>query len=156
MADEIITGAVGRAYPYPINGPGPHAVLTFWVIEAAGVHPFWSRWLVSTIHLRAMPDLPPPIVRADGATHEIMVAALDPAYYTTHFPVGRRDARLWLLTPMNWEWQFPASRDDTAIAVARAVVRGLVEGQLLLEPQGINNWRQVMGLADTPVRFDLR
>jgi hypothetical protein len=169
MADEIISGAVGRAYAYPAVDRAPHGVLSLWLIEAAGVHPFWSRWLVSTIHLRAVDGLPDPVVRVDGATHEIMVAGLDPAHYPTHFPVGNDSARLVMLTPMNWTWQFPASSDDSAVAVAREVVRGLVDGRLLLEPQGIMHWRQVLGvalaecfcagdpaLADTPVRFDLR
>jgi hypothetical protein len=49
-----------------------------WLIEAPYAHPIWHSYALSCIHLRPLPDLPPPHIVVPGATHEFHLFAIDP------------------------------------------------------------------------------
>ena len=55
--------------PYPAN-------VGSWIVEAVWAHPLWSQYYFGVIHLRDIPGESPSSITTEGATHEMIVAAL--------------------------------------------------------------------------------
>lgn len=79
------------------------------IIEAAWAHPVWSHYAISIVHLRDTEGAPPATKHFPEATHELVVAALDP-----------KDNKTTLL-PLNYCGQFAFPDDDHASAFAREI-----------------------------------
>lgn len=106
----------------------------------------WHSYHLSCSHLRPSPPLPPPRFYLAGATHELIVAALDPA--------ERRwlDAPVRGMLPLEFAAQFIAQTDDWAIARCERSVRLIVEGRL--SPDGTARLQWVRDWGDNMMRRD--
>lgn len=83
------------------------------IIEAAWAHPVWSHYALSIVHLRDTDGAPPATKHFPEATHELVIAALDPKdNKTPPFPA-------------NYCGQFAFAEDHQAAAFARAVAMGV-------------------------------
>jgi hypothetical protein len=116
-----------------VINPEGVALLEGWLLNVPG-QAIWSYYIVAVIHLRGTPrpddEVLQPHKRWPGATHELLVVALDPAY--TPKP---EDNKTWrYVTPINVAWQFTCSTDDVAKKVCRILACEAADGQLLLEP----------------------
>jgi hypothetical protein len=120
------------------------ATLATWFCVIPGAHPFWSRYVLSVIHLRPIPGTPPARLVFPEATHEVLVVALNPE----HHPRADDLATWQHLTPINVSQQFSGVTDDQARRLAQQLALDVVDGALLVEPQGIRGaaeqWRQVI------------
>lgn len=131
------------AEPIPVNRERP-AVLAHvagWLIYAYDVMPrgMWVHWLLGIIDLGDKPGLPPSRKSAPENTHEVLVAAVDPAQGTFISAQHAFDAHpegLRPLRPINYVWQCMAS-DEHMARLGGELARGFVEGHLPLEPVGI-------------------
>lgn len=107
--------------------------LAYYLITAPAFHPFWSQYILTTIRLRQVPDLPPPVLRFDGATHELMVVAVNPEpepwtverLVATGFKIG-------ILSPVNILHQYEAT-DDEMTHLSDLCAQGIVHG--ILSPE---------------------
>lgn len=79
------------------------------ILEAAWAHPVWSHYAVSVVHLRDTEGAPPAVKYFPEATHELVIAALDP-----------KDNKTTLL-PLNYTGQFTFATDEAASAFARDI-----------------------------------
>ncbi len=93
-----------------------------WVLYAPNAHPAWSHYAFLLYDLTTdIPNKPKPIIYAEGATHEFLLFALDPAFDGL-YPRGEVSSleffdslpRTPLLSPMNYGYQFYARHDDAA------------------------------------------
>ena len=83
-----------------------------WWVRAPFAHPLWHSYMFSLVDLTTRTARPPKLF-LDGATHEVLVFALDPSHPETSFPAHT-------LSPANHGYQFKA--DSNAAAEAR--IRG--------------------------------
>lgn len=77
-----------------------------WWCHAPWAHPFWHSYLFSLVDLTT-PTARPPRIYLPGATHEVMVVALDPAFPNTAMPPHT-------LSPPNHGYQFIADSNEAA------------------------------------------
>lgn len=133
MATRIIRGAAGIAERFTKiepETPAQQATLAGWLINAPGQSPAWSHYLLSLIHLRPIDGAKPANIRIPGATHEIIVCALDPEKHPTVNVVES----LCPLLPINAEAQFQVETDEQAIDLAEKCVTAVCNGFLPAEP----------------------
>lgn len=132
-----LRGSYGTAEPVPVPPSSPevpHATLSTWLITAPRYHLAWSQYNLGVLHLRETPELGKPN-RLDfpGATHEILVAALDPDHGPFTLAMMKEFARtgtgMHYLRPVNIEWQFEAT-DEEAVELCRMACLGIIHGQL--------------------------
>ena len=63
----------------PLDPPIASATIASWFIDAPGQSSAWRNYLLSIAHLRDIPGEPPAKIRAVGATHELLLMAMDPS-----------------------------------------------------------------------------
>lgn len=127
-----ITGPYGTASQIP---PGhltdTPATLAAWIISAPHWHPAWSQYLLAVITLADIPGTRPATVYVPGATHELIVAALNPER-GPHAAATATNASLDLLRPVNIAQQFTGT-DDRARELAALCARAVTDGILAPE-----------------------
>lgn len=117
----------------PSTQAKPHATLSTWLITAPQYHPLWSQYNLGMVHLRDEDGLGPP-QRLDfaGATHELLVFALNPdkgPYDEADFARFAVEGGMPYLTPQNIGLQFEMS-DTEAVDLAEWAIKGVVHGAL--------------------------
>lgn len=129
------TGRAGSACLLPVGPEVPNATesVAAYLITAPCYHPLWSQYRLDVIRLRDMPDMPPPVLKFQGATHEIMVMTLNPEHgpWTADLVVAAQHHTPFL-TPINVAEQFEAT-DEEMRAVADLLVQSVVHGILTPE-----------------------
>lgn len=146
-ATPDLQGAFGRAWRYDIEAivrkanNKPHSSIVSWLIEAKNANPMWHSYAMHLIHLRDMPGLGRPKIYLPGATHEIMLFALNPEM--------ARDLQNYphVLLPINFAAQFIAICDDWAIARINETVFEIVNGGLSPDTDHLQSWIQRFGSA---------
>ncbi len=107
-----------------VNDPRAAVTLPCWIASAAYAHPLWSHYTIMCVALREVPGLPKATVGLDGATHEILVFALDPGTKPAVDDVPR------ILHPINFAGQFVAADDISAAALVQQAVQDVIDGTL--------------------------
>lgn len=100
----------------------------------------WYQYLLTTVHLRAVPEMPPEsnaTLLFEGATHEIILQAISP-----DLKLVAHDPRTWgVLSPQNYVIQFQVPNEKCLDFHAGHVCRSLAfmacEGRILMEPSGV-------------------
>lgn len=107
-----------------VDDPRASVTLPCWIASAAYAHPMWKHYTIMGIALRDVPGVPKANVNLEGATHEVMVFAMDPAHRpaTDDFPR--------LLQPSNFVGQFVAADDRSAAARIQQAVQDVIDGTL--------------------------
>lgn len=152
-----LTGVAGRAWrvTLPALGerarPDHDATLGGFLVHVPGAHICWDHWMVSAVHLRPIPGVTPAHKRFDAATHEFVIAALDPTSPLPASLVVDRDWHLALLKPIDVIEQFVAVNDAVADCILELAVRTLVDG--LASPD--QDWRPwwTQAIASTATHF---
>jgi hypothetical protein len=96
------------------------------LLHRPDAHPVWHSYVVSLVHLRPLPELPPPNLAHQDSSHEIMVIALDPDFA----PDPTDKSTLHPLHPPNLNHQLRGRTDETALALFNAFVQALSTGGL--------------------------
>lgn len=136
MSAEV-SGPYGQAVNLEVPSSAP-ATLLWWLITAPAYHPLWSQYVLSVVTLEDKPGVPPADLHYPGATHELLVLALNPGE-----PPSRVTAEqlaegveagkgFQYLTPVNVVHQFTAS-DDEMRQLAELACAGVVNG--ILNPE---------------------
>lgn len=151
MIEPTETGPSARAWKF-VPEPGPtHAALAVWLIDQPRVHPFWSRWVINLIHLRDAPGLPEAKRHFPEATHEITIAALDPASYEEHeqIQVGTFPSGWKWMNPLDLLHQFNVPSDQMAIRIVELAVHACCVGDLAADTDFREVWKTLIdGTAD--------
>lgn len=107
-----------------VNDPRASVTLPCWIASAAYAHPLWSHYVVMCVALRDAPGVPKAKVNLEGATHEVMVFAMDP----DHKPAIDDFPRT--LQPANFIGQFIEPDDLSAAARIQQAVQDVIDGTL--------------------------
>lgn len=143
----MFSGPAGSAVEVVMRGkpdrPDWEATLAVWFIDCPGQSPAWRHYLLSIIHLRPIEGVKPAIIRFPHATHEVLVAALDP----TKNPRPLKPKSWSLLRPINVMEQVQLDNDDQARQLARDAAWATANGVLPAEPPlagAIEPWRTAL------------
>jgi hypothetical protein len=138
-----IEGPHGRAWRCDLEAirakhklaKGADATVCAWIVEAKWAHPLWECYALGAIHLRPMPGTPPAKISLEGATHEVILYALDPGRPPDLFnPLSTR------LEPANFCGQWRATSDLEAEGKIEGCVREIVTGHLSPDTDFIRQW----------------
>lgn len=132
--------------------PDKHAVVACWVLHAPASHPLWPWCRMILLDLvKPMPHLPPPDIYVEGATHEMVLEALNPDIYPPTVDGIPADS----LVPANFAAQFTCSGDTAAIIkIEQQAVLPIVHGVLNPDTDGMREWMSAFG--DQMIRKDCR
>lgn len=106
------------------NDPRASVTLPSWIASAAYAHPMWSHYVILCVALRDIPGVPKATVHLAGATHEVMVFALDPDSQPAVNDMPR------MLHPANFVAQFIEPDDVSAAARVQQAVQDVIDGTL--------------------------
>lgn len=145
----VLRGAHGNAWLLDMNAivknpndPRKAVTLPTYVAHAAYAHPMWHSYLVMCVNLRDLPGVQKAKINLAGATHEIMVFALDPEQElsTTKMPL--------LLTPVNFVAQFIEPDDAAAEARIKQTVQDVIDGKLNPDTDYGQHWIHRFGASN--------
>lgn len=102
------------------------------------------------ISLREVPGFPPAHINMHGATHEIMVYALNPEHAIDLASSPR------FLTPCNFVGQFIQPSDDEAAALIEQTVRDVIDGRLNPDTDYAQWWIQRFSASNVTRGIDWR
>jgi hypothetical protein len=107
------------------------ATIATWFLDCPGQSPAWRHYLLSVVHLRPIEGQShEPVFQFPGATHEVMVVALDPDRKPSP-----ADSETWFhLTPVNVAQQLVLEDDEQAKELLHLAARAVVSGILPAEP----------------------
>ena len=115
---------------YPTDRPANRASVATWLLTAPQAHPLWTQYALMVVSLAPFDGVPPAKLRFEGATHELLVVALQPDQRWT---AERVESLSWpslpYLLPVNVCEQFTAT-DDEMRALAAMAAQGVVHGLL--------------------------
>ncbi len=137
-----LTGTHGRAWKVDVpavarrrpGGPPAELCCAHWVVEARWAHPIWHSYFVGCVALRDMPGVPPAKIHLHGATHEVLVYALNPEHRR-----AVNDLTPYL-TPGNFHGQWRAGSDAEAASFIEDTVKLIVEGRLSPDTDFRRDW----------------
>ena len=117
-------GSYGSAASFDV-GDSPEAAETLcsWLLTAPQAHPLWTQYLLCVVRLRDAPGFPPPHLQFPGATHELIVVALDPErgpYKAETMMSQFGSGNLPYLLPVNIVYQVEATDDEARLLAAYA------------------------------------
>lgn len=143
---KTLRGPAGTAielHPVELDRPDQAATLATWWLECPGQSPAWSHYVLSIIHLRPIPGVKPAHVRVPGATHEVMLLALDPAKEPRP-----DDTATWsFLRPHNLMEQVQLPGDTEAVEMLELCIPLVLDGRLWAEAPlagQVEPWRTVL------------
>jgi hypothetical protein len=117
-----------------VNDPRAAVTLPAWIASAAYAHPIWSHYLFLCVALRDVPGVPPARIHLAGATHKVMVYALDPASQPAVDDFPR------MLQPVNFTGQFQAADDASAEVRVQQAVQDVIDGTLNPDTDARRQW----------------
>lgn len=125
------TGPYGKAELIPIpDNPRSAQTTCWWLITAPTFHPLWSQYCLLVVRLDDdVPDFPPPKRQFAGATHELLVMALEPKGDSPYTVESMYPGPLPYLEPINIVEQFTAT-DNEMRELAHYMAWGVVVGAL--------------------------
>jgi hypothetical protein len=119
--------SLGRAWKIPPpKSDKAHGTVAAWVVHAPHSNLMWSWYFVGTVHLRGVEGLEEPHLHFPGATHEIVIMALNPEYPLPEVGNWKNAQFLW---PPDLTHQFIVSRDEEAQELTDLVVEQIVRGK---------------------------
>lgn len=145
---ERLEGPAGTAVeclctPGQDDPPAWAAGVANWFLDCPDQSPAWQHYRLGIVHLRQLPGVEPANLTVPGATHEVLLFALDP-------DAGPRpdDVESWrTLRPINLAEQVCLPDDEAAVQLLRRAVEDVVDGRLWAEPPlsgQVEPWRTTL------------
>jgi len=139
-------GPNGVAWEVPLpEHETSHAQLCQWLIFAPGAHPLWRYHVIVVVHLREMNGQQAKLA-FPGASHELMVLAVDPDAEDTIEPEEPETQVPWLMPP-DAVVQFIVANDEQARRVARFAAEACTRGLIVPDSDHLRSWQE--GIAGT-------
>lgn len=128
-------GVAGRATeiiytPEAGDKPDFRATVAMWFLDCPGQSSAWQHYHLVVIHLRPIEGVKPAYILREGATHEVMLFALDPK----RKPSPTKVESWRYLSPYNYMGQLRLPSDEEAKRGLEAMARGVAAGRLWAEP----------------------
>jgi hypothetical protein len=146
-----LVGAYGRAWRIPMaplghrGRPDADATVAGWLMFVPSAHAFWTYWAAFVVHLRPIEGVRPAHISEPGATHELMIMALNPEQPLPDLAaVGRGEASFAWLMPIDQLQQFTVNDDAQAAQLLELAVRSCVDGYASPDQDWRGRWRQMI------------
>ena len=141
MQPKTITGPFGIAREYDTDFMFKQigqrdATLAMFAIKVPWANMLWQWYFVHIAHLRGVQGFPKPIFTLPGATHEVVIYALNPEYDFN----ARRNPGESLLHPVNFVGQIIRATDAEAVAEVVRAVQDCVDGNLSPDTDYTQHW----------------
>lgn len=124
------------------------ATVAAWFLSCPRQSPAWEHYLLKVLHLRPIEGGRPVNLAREGATHEVLLVALDP----DRKPVPH-DAQTWLhLYPVNAAEQLVLPHDGAARVAVEIAAQLVMHGVLPAEPPlsgAVEPWHSVLRTIET-------
>lgn len=129
--------------PHAYTNPDHHATVCSWMIHAPQAHPLWTYYTLAIVHLRQLDgQSKPPTITVPGATHEFLIASLDPNVPLPDLDaLGRGEATLSFLRPIDVIQQFTVRDDAEAHRLGDLAVRAIADGVISPDQDFRSAWR---------------
>ena len=144
---RVLTGPAGSAIeviPAEHDHPDTTATVASWYLTCPRQSPAWVDYMLAIVHLRPIPgQSQEPQITVEGATHEVLIVALDP----TTDPTPHAPERWRYLHPLNVVEQIVLPDDQAAAYVAIVAARTVVLGGIWVEPPlsgQVEPWRSAL------------
>lgn len=153
-AGRILTGPFGEATELALSTSGDprrEGDIAIWLLHCPNQSPAWCHFMLSCLHLRPIAADPEPNIYVAGATHEIVLVAIDPA--TNPSPTSSYWEWNYLPSTNMWE-QIQVPNDEAAVELTSLAAQAVVDGYLWAEPPLSGQkepWHTV--LADTASHY---
>jgi len=131
----ILEGRFGRAWRVNLPPPGQRgkkdldATVDAFLLNAYQAHPLWDYWLVSMVALRPIEGVKKAFIRKEGATHELMIASLNPEEALPSLTWNEHWNAAWM-TPLDVTEQFHVENDAQAAEILEMAIRAMCEGRI--------------------------
>ena len=151
------SGPFGKAWRIALapigqrSKPDFDATLDLFLVQRSGAHVCWDHWLVSIVHLRPMAGVRPARINLEGATHELMIVALDPEQPLPGLDSTAPGWRSAWLTPIDVMEQFACPDDAMAHHFLELSIQAIVNG--FLSPDQDDRARWKASIAETSRHF---
>lgn len=123
--------------------------LDAYLIHAPGSHPWWPWYALTGCALRTVEHVPPATLQFAAATHEIIVAALDPQ---TPLPDVSGGDGFRMLQPLDQVVQVALADDNQGRELQRQIVRAVVNGMLVPDQDHRATWKKVLAKTSEHLR----
>jgi hypothetical protein len=151
MPPATKTGPFGRAWTCDVDAfalakgiaPDAHATLAQWIIEARWAHPIWDSYAIILMHLRPMADGRETLIHREGATHEMLVFALNPEHPRS--PTIHGTGPVHFLQPVNFGAQLVEPDDAAAMTRIEDTVDRIINGTLNPDTDALSQWIALFG-----------
>lgn len=120
----------------PIGG----ATVGSWLLHVPRAHPVWDFYLLTGVHLRPAEGLPPPDKWEPGASHELLIAAINPDTDPRH-----TKPPFSLLQPFNYVAQVADASDADVYVLVRHMARAAVCGHASPDSDWRSWWDKFVG-----------
>jgi hypothetical protein len=117
-----------------VDAPPLELTVASWILRVPGAHPFWAFYWIGCVSLKPMAGVPPAIINLPGATHEILLFALNPEIEPA------LDAEPAWMEPINFAAQFIEPNDHAAAVRIRATVQDVIDGTLNPDTDARSQW----------------
>lgn len=139
-----------KAWRIPPPKDKPKTSLGTWLIEAPGIAPAWTHYLLGVAVLRDVEGVEPALLQYTDADYELLLCAINPGKDGKFVPDP--DSPPWkTLRPVTLALQFGGVSDFQAKTILDLFAEQVVKGQLSPEPGGVNlpgiskeAWRQAL------------
>jgi hypothetical protein len=150
-------GRAGKAWRLTMPPPGERPLRDHdgtvggFIVNAQGAHPFWDHWMISVVHLRPIEGVQPATIVVEGATHELMIAAIDPELPLPSLDAATESWRVHWLRPIDVLEQFQAKDDAVAHQILELAVQAIVGGYASPDQDWRRWWKNAV--ASTAERY---
>lgn len=117
-------------------------IIVTWLVEAVWAHPLWHSYRISLAHLRPVACMAEPTIYLEGATHEMVVEALDPCH-PRQIALDRGDFAV--MEPANFAAQMIKSSDADAEIAVGVAVKMICDGVLNPDADWRARWAAMFG-----------
>jgi hypothetical protein len=140
------TGPGGSAWEVAVPDAPGHGQVCQWLLFAPTAHPFWNFHVITVAHLLPIEGVKDAHVQFPGASHEMLVLALDPETEDAIDPADAATQKQWMQPP-DAVVQFIVANDEQACAVARFSAQAVTQGLIAPDSDFRQAWE--VGVAAT-------
>jgi hypothetical protein len=127
-----------------------HGGVAGWVLYAPWAHPVWPYHFLALLHLRELPGMPAAKILLPGATHEVLLMALDPG--KTPDLVNPLASHL---KPLNYTGQFISVDDNVARAKCERAVDEVLSQRMSPDTDYRGQWVHFFGHINRDADHDV-
>lgn len=145
-----LTGAFGTAWRVRLQPVGQRerpdhdGTVGAFIVRAPNAHPLWDHYAINVMHLRPIEGVKPAHITSPGATHELMILALNPEEPLPPSLDAGPSWKLSFLRPIDVVTQFKAADDVVADEILELAIAAIVNGQISPDQDYRSRWTEAI------------